>query len=99
MSTAEIEQELRRVKKRLAELEAANGMRGLAPDSDDAATLAEVCRVVGIGVRTVTSASRERETVTKRHVVARVLRKRMGWTVPRISAVLAKTERAIEKMV
>lgn len=98
MSDGELKVEMARMKRRLGELEAANGLRSLAPADEDGQTLAEVCSQAGIGVRTLQSESRERDTVRKRHVVAAILRKKHGWIIKRIASAMRKTERAVRKM-
>lgn len=98
MSTAEIESEIRQLKRRLSELEAANGLRAMAPRTDDEQVLAEVCSLVGIGIMSVQGVGKEADTVLKRGAVARVLRRKMGWTVPRIAKAMRKTPRSVNKM-
>lgn len=98
MSETEMVAELRSLKRRVAELEAANGLRSLAPANEDEMVLSEVCALAGIGMMSVQGESREANVVLKRSVVAKVLRTRIGWTVPRVAKALRKTERAVRKM-
>lgn len=98
MSADEMKVEFARMRRRIGELEAANGLRSLAPAAEVEPELAEACRQAGIGVRTLQGRSKERDTVTKRRVVAVILRKKAGWTVPAIAEAFKKTERAIQKM-
>jgi hypothetical protein len=90
--------ELKRLSRRMAEFEAAADMRRMAPPNEDEQVLSEVCERCNVGVRSVQSDTTEAEIVLKRRVVARVLRKKQGWIVKRIAAVLRKTERAVYKM-
>lgn|GEM_PF-5592401 len=98
MSTDEMKMEFARMRKRMNELEAANGLRGLVPAAEVDPELAEACRQAGIGVRTLQGRSKERDTARKRRVVAAILRKKAGWTISDIAEGMKKTERAIEKM-
>ena len=98
MSEKEMTVEFARMKRRLSELEAAQGLRGLLPPNEDAQVFAAVCREAGLGVRTAQEAGKSDDTVRKRRVVAGILRKKHGWIVKRIARAMNKTERAVEKM-
>lgn len=95
MSTQETE--FARLKKRVATLEAAHGLRPLLPPDEDQQALAEACSQAGIGVRAVQGNGRSEDTVLRRRAVARVLR-RSGWTVPRIARAINKATGSVWKM-
>ncbi len=62
------------------------------------ATLAGVCEVVGIGVKTLQSRERTRDTAKRRAVVAWVLHDRLQWRQADTAAALCCTVRAVKKM-
>lgn len=98
MSEKEMTVEFAKMKRRISELEAAQGLRGLLPANEDGQVFAEVCREAGLGVRTAQEDGRSDDTVRKRRVVAAILRKKHGWIVTRIAKAMNKTERAVRKM-
>ncbi len=60
--------------------------------------LEDACRQCGIGVLTVKSTQRDRDTAIKRAVVAKILRRHGGMMQHEIAAVMGKTTRAVQKM-
>jgi len=90
--------EIAKINRRLDNLEAANGLRGLLPTSPDADTFAEACAEAGLGVRTAQGETRAHDTATRRRVVVQILRKQ-GWKNSRIARAMGKTVRAVEKMI
>ncbi len=64
----------------------------------DEAKLAEVCRLVGIGVRAAQGEGRDAETVRRREMVAWILAARLKWTRPKVAGALHRTERQVRRM-
>lgn len=62
------------------------------------ATLAGVCELVGVGVRTVQSRERTADTARRRAVVAWVLCDRLRWTQTRAAEALGRTPRQVKAM-
>ena len=95
---SETDLELAKLKRRLDNLEAANGLRGLLPTSPDGDAFAEACAEAGLGVRTAQAEGKSDDTVRRRRIVALILRKKHGWTIARIARAMNKTIRAVERM-
>ncbi len=64
----------------------------------DEAALAEVCRLVGIGVRTAQGTDRDAETVTKRVQLIWILCRRLKWPQRRVAQALNRTERQVHNL-
>lgn len=64
----------------------------------DEQLLADLCRQVGVGMGAVQGTGRDPVTVAARRIIAKCLREKAGWTIPRVARVLHKTDRAVVKM-
>lgn len=62
------------------------------------AVLNEVCRAVGIGLRSLQSRERTEELARRRAVVAWVLHERANWSQEKTAAALKRTVRQITRM-
>lgn len=68
-----------------------------AAQRHEEAVLNDVCRLAGIGLRTLQSRERTADTARRRAVVARLL-KRAGWTQCRTAEALHRTPRQIKNL-
>lgn len=68
-----------------------------AEEREAAEVLGEVCRLVGIGVRTVQSRERTAETARKRAVVVWILCDRLRWPQGKAARATGRTVRQIRK--
>lgn len=91
--------EIRQLKRRVAQLEAAVALLGLRGTDTDEAILAEACSQIRLGIAAVQSGSRAPDVVRGRSFLASNLHSRMGWTVDRIAKAMHKQPRGIRKMI
>lgn len=91
--------EIRELKRRLANLEAAACLREMLQPSTDEEILSSLCQQIRLGIAQVQSSSRAPAVVRGRSFLATNLHRRLGWTQARIATAMRKEERAIRKMI
>lgn len=62
-------------------------------------SLAEVCRIVGVGVRAIQSRDRTSDTARRRSVVTWILCERLNWTQARAAKAICRSVIQVKRMV
>jgi hypothetical protein len=94
-----IQDEVRDLRRRVADLEAAHLLMEMRGQYSDEQLLAEACEQIKVGIAMVQSGSRAPDAVRARSFLATNLHRRMGWTVKRIAKAMHKEPRGIRKMI
>jgi len=91
--------EIKQLRKRVAQLEAAHTLSAMRQTSDDEGILTEACSQIRVGVALIQSSSKSPEAVRARSFLAYNLHTRMGWSVDRIASAMHKTRWGVKKMI